>query len=307
MQLTAYSLQLTAQPKATLLTAYRKHLKMQETPLKVDYKTDTGKRRAHNEDSIIVDYRKGIFLLADGMGGHQAGEVASRMAVEVAYDHLLATLGSKNTDADIFKVLASSLFKADRSIKISSTEDNFTFMGMGTTLVIALVRGDSAYLCHAGDSRAYLLRQHVMKQLTKDQTWGEYLVEEKHVAREKIPPQSWHVLTQAVGVTHKIRPELKKVKLKAGDILLLCSDGLTDMLTDEEIKKIVWRYKNSGFDETAMYLVKAANHKGGRDNISVVLVKYKLAEVEFECTTCRSSPRDTRKIRGLSKKGKAKK
>lgn len=258
--------------------------------MKVDYRTDTGKRRTHNEDSIIVDRERGIFLLADGMGGHQAGEVASRMAVEVAHDHLLTLLKPDNTDAELFKLLTSALFKAHRSIKMSSTEDNLSLMGMGTTLVLTLVRNDIAYICHAGDSRAYLIREDIIKQITKDQTWGNYLIERKKIAREEVPPQSWHILTQAVGVTNKITPELKKVKLKEDDMLLLCSDGLTDMLSDKEIKKIVRKYL---FDKTAITLVKEANKKGGKDNISVVLMKYKKSE--FECTTCHTSPRQNMK------------
>jgi len=256
--------------------------------MEVDYRTDTGRRRDHNEDSIIVDRKKGIFLLADGMGGHQAGEVASRMAVEVAYDHLLTLLKPDNTDTEIFQLLVSALLKAHRSIKMSSTEDNLSLMGMGTTLIAMLVRKDSAYICHAGDSRAYLMRKDIIKQITRDQTWGNYLIDQKNMAREKVPPQSWHILTQAVGVTNKIIPELKKVKLKEDDMLLLCSDGLTDMLSDKKIKQTVQKYL---FDRTAVALVQEANKKGGKDNISVVLVKYKKSEIKFECTTCRKPPR----------------
>ncbi|MDM8552523.1 protein phosphatase 2C domain-containing protein [Desulfobacterales bacterium HSG2] len=267
--------------------------------MKVNYRTDTGKRRSHNEDSIIVDRKKGIFLLADGMGGHQAGEVASRMAVEVAYDHLLTLLKPDNTDTEIFRLMVSALLKAHRSIKMSSTEDNLSLMGMGTTLILMLVRMDIAYICHAGDSRAYLMRKDIIKQVTRDQTWGNYLIDQKNVAREKVPPQSWHILTQAVGVTNKIIPELKKVRLKEDDMLLLCSDGLTDMLPDKEIKEIARKYL---FDRTAIALVEEANKKGGKDNISVVLVKYKRSEIKFECTTCRTSPQQDMKMESGTRK-----
>lgn len=267
-----------------------RHLKVQKVfAMNVDYRTDTGKRRHHNEDSIMIDNKRGIFLLADGMGGHQAGEVASRMAVEVAYDHLVAMLKPGYSCADIFKYLTSALSKADHSIKIS-TKNNFSLMGMGTTLVMMVIMKSRAYICHTGDSRAYLIRGDI-RQITKDQTWGNYLVEHKKTPREKIPRQSWHILTQAVGVTNKITPELKEVKLEQEDILLLCSDGLTDMLKDHEVEKIVRKYKGQYFNKTAFALVEAANYRGGKDNISVVLVKYKPSEAEFESTICRGKPK----------------
>lgn len=257
--------------------------------MNVDYRTDTGKRRDHNEDSIMVDNKRGIFLLADGMGGHQAGEVASRMAVEVAYDYLAAMIKPGCSRVEIFKHLTSALSKADHSIKIS-TKDNFSLMGMGTTLVMTVIIKNRAYICHTGDSRAYLIRKDI-KQITKDQTWGNYLVEQKKTPREKIPRQSWHILTQAVGVTNKITPELKEVKLEQEDILLLCSDGLTDMLKDNEVEKIIRKYKDNHFNKTAFVLVEAANYRGGRDNISVVVVKYKPLKAELECTACHGKPK----------------
>lgn len=257
--------------------------KTKEVPvMKVNYKTDVGKKRSQNEDSLVVDEKRGIYLLADGMGGHQAGEVASRMAVEVAYDFLLHTVGRDTSDEELPGILKEALFKAHEAIKLS-TKIDMDYEGMGTTLIQLMVRKDKAFVCNTGDSRVYLIRDRI-RQVTKDQTWGDYLVEHKNMEPEKIPAQSWHILTQAVGVTAKIRPELKRINLKDDDVLLMCSDGLTDMLTDKEIEEIVRRSRDDGFNKAAVELVDAANRKGGRDNISVVLVKYNSLKIEVECT-----------------------
>jgi PPM family protein phosphatase len=257
--------------------------KTKEVPvMKVDYKTDIGKKRSQNEDSLVIDEKRGIYLLADGMGGHQAGEVASRMAVEVAYDSLVHTIARDTSDDDIPGILKEALFKAHDAIKLS-TKIDIDYEGMGTTLIQMVVRKDRAYVCNTGDSRIYLIRDKI-RQVTKDQTWGDYLVEHKNIEPEKIPAQSWHILTQAVGVTANIRPELKRINLKDNDVLLMCSDGLTDMLSDEEIEHIVIESKEDAFNKAAVNLVDAANIKGGRDNISVVLVKYNSLKIEVECT-----------------------
>lgn len=233
-------------------------------------KSDPGKKRTNNEDRFFVDKDQGIFLLADGMGGHQAGEVASNLAVEEAYAYLKDKISQTNDEKDISKLLAEALFQAHDAIKEKSKND-LNLMGMGTTLVEMVIKGEEAYICHVGDSRAYLLRNGI-EQITRDQTVGDYLVEHNVMKREQVPHQKWHTLTQAVGVSESIVPEIKHVEFKTGDLLLLCSDGLTDMLSDEEIEEIVQKHRND-INKAADALIEEANHKGGRDNISVVLVK----------------------------------
>jgi len=249
--------------------------------MKIDFKTDSGKKRDHNEDSIIVDGKNGIILLADGMGGRQSGEVASRMAVEVAYEHLFYAIEENVAESDIFRILKEAFVKAHDAIKICS-QNVIDLTGMGTTLILAIVKCDVAYICHAGDSRVYLTRRN-MKQITKDHTVANYLAEHDKMRSEEIPEKLHHTLTQAVGVTDKIHPDINTVPLKTGDVLLFCSDGLTDMLNDKEIEKIIKKYRKKEFDKTAAALVEAANEKGGKDNISVVLVKQGTAETELEC------------------------
>jgi protein phosphatase len=239
--------------------------------MKVAYKSDVGKKRENNEDRILVDEDRGIFLLADGMGGHKAGEVASRLAVEEAYACLKDRIDQTNDEKGTSKLLIEALFNAHDAIKEKAKAD-LNLMGMGTTLVEMILKAEKAHICHVGDSRVYLLREGA-KQLTKDQTVGDYLVEHNIMRREEVPPQKWHTLTQAVGVSENIVPELKHVEIKPGDLLLLCSDGLTDMLSDEEIEKIIQKHRDD-MDAGVEALVKGANNKGGKDNISVILVKW---------------------------------
>jgi len=238
--------------------------------MKSAFKSDIGKKRGNNEDFCYADTDNGIFLLADGMGGHQAGEVASRLAVEEAYTYLKDRLPQTNDEKDISKLLVEALLKAHDAVNKESKTD-LNLMGMGTTFVEMIIKDEKAYICHVGDSRAYHL-QNGIRQITKDHTVGDYLVEHGLMKREEVPSQKWHTLTQAVGVSENIVPELNHVKLKPGDILLLCSDGLTDMLTDQEIEGIIQNHKEE-LKQAVNTLIEEANRKGGKDNITVVLIE----------------------------------
>jgi len=233
-------------------------------------KTDAGRVRTNNEDSILVDQERGIFLLADGMGGHNAGEVASKLAVDAAHDYLKDRISTIESDDELLSALDAAIMRAHEAIKESAHASDIQLRGMGTTLVALVTKNEKAYICHAGDSRAYLLRDS-LKQLTKDHTMGEYLVEQKIMSREKVPAQQWHTLTQAVGTGENLIPDKNKIGLKSGDILLLCSDGLTNMLTDTKITKIL-EDNRKNIHRSAELLIEEANTKGVRDNISVILV-----------------------------------
>ena len=239
--------------------------------MKVAYKTDVGKKRMHNEDSILVDESMNIFLLADGMGGHQAGEVASDLAVKECYNCLKENIDKVKSDENISNLLIESLLKAHHAIKAKSKTD-INLMGMGTTLIEMLVKKNEAHICHIGDSRAYLLRKEI-KQITKDHTSELYFVKRGEVGDGYLPLQRMRVLTQAIGGQETLVPELQQVKLKTGDILLICSDGLTDMLSDEEIEAIIQKHRDN-LRAVANTLIKEANNKGGIDNISVILIEY---------------------------------
>lgn len=238
--------------------------------MKIAYKTDVGRRRKQNEDSILVDEALNIFLIADGLGGHQAGEVASDLAVKECYTYLKEHLDEARTNEDISKLLAKSLMAAHNAVKEKSMTD-IDLMGMGTTLIQMLIKDNKVHICHVGDSRAYLIREKI-KQLTKDHTFESYILDEKP-RPEYFPVHKLHVLTQAVGESETVVPELKQIELEDGDILLLCTDGLTDMLLEKEIEWIIRQHEDEP-DLGADYLIKEANSKGGIDNISVIVVKY---------------------------------
>ena len=237
--------------------------------VKSTYLSDPGLVRQSNEDFIFADDDLGIYLLADGMGGHNAGEVASEIAVKTAHTYLAERLSS-NSDIEISTFLSDAMLAAHEAVNMKARND-LSLMGMGTTLVEVIIRGNKAFICHAGDSRAYHYRD-TLHRITRDHTVGDHMVENNFLPRERIPAKQWHTLTQAVGFGAPPVPDFKQVDLLSGDMLLLCSDGLTDMLTDEEIETVIKR-GNLNIDYITKSLIGAANIKGGRDNVSVVLVK----------------------------------
>ena len=246
--------------------------------------THPGLVRQNNEDCICTDDRLGIYLLADGMGGHNAGEVASALAVDTVYAALSSSMANTATD-EFFDQLANALDAAHREIN-AKARTSLALMGMGTTLVIAVVRGNTAYIAHAGDSRCYLFQAEPhphpdppleregikFQRITNDHTMGDQLLAHG-IRREQIAEKQFHTLTQAVGCGEPPIPDFKAVELNRGDMLLLCSDGLTDMLTDSEIEAVL-ENGDANLDRLAGNLIDAANAKGGLDNISVVLIRY---------------------------------
>src|SRR3989339_738138 len=239
--------------------------------MKVAYKTDVGKKRTHNEDSILVDEPMHIFLLADGMGGHQAGEVASYLAVKESYAWLKENIDKARSNEDVSNLLVESLLKAHHLVKAGSATD-LNLAGMGTTLIQMFVIENNAHICHVGDSRAYLIRNGI-KQITQDHTSEMYFVKEGIAVEGVLPVQKMRVLTQAVGGQTTPVPEIKQIILNPKDILLLCSDGLTDMLSDKEIESVIQKYRDN-LAVAADNLIHEANDKGGIDNISVILIEY---------------------------------
>lgn len=226
--------------------------------------------RQNNEDCIRTDDKLGIYLLADGMGGHNAGEVASALAVDTAFVALSSKI--ENTAVDcLAELMENAMYAAHLEIS-TKARTGLSFMGMGTTLVIVVVRESTAYVAHAGDSRCYhFSSSRHLKQITKDHTMGDQLLAHG-IPREQIQEKQFHNLTQAVGYGERPIPDFNTVELNQGDILLLCSDGLTDMLADNEIEAILAN-GDARLDSLPERLVDTANAKGGRDNISVVLIR----------------------------------
>ncbi len=243
-----------------------------EKLMKSAWKTDIGKKRENNEDSILVDEEQGIFLLADGMGGHAGGEIASGMAVTEIHRYIRERLGQVACE-DIFRLMAEALAAAHSSIFKKSLSDA-GLQGMGTTVDMAVVKDSRVFTCHVGDSRVYLLREEKLRKITSDDNVATWIRKYGHVQPKQIPPEANHLLTQAVGISEELIPEFHTLELQPGDIMIMCSDGLTEILDDEEIEAVLRQYRNN-LDEAAAALVAEANARGGPDNISVVLMETK--------------------------------
>ncbi len=233
------------------------------------WQSDIGRVRQNNEDCILASEEYGLFLLADGMGGHEGGEVASALAVSTAFAYLQERLAQTGS-MQLPRLLAEAVAAAHSAILGRAAADP-ALTGMGTTLEILLVREGKGLLCHVGDSRGYLLRAGRLRQVTRDDNLARYLMEVEHLPKEKLPPAAEHILTQAVGVSEELIPELYPLVLRPGDLILLCSDGLTGMLDNEKIEKLL-RQSRGDLVRAAAALVAEANARGGFDNISVVLV-----------------------------------
>jgi protein phosphatase len=257
------------------------------------YATHPGLVRQNNEDCIRTDDSLGIYLLADGMGGHNAGEVASALVVDTVYAVLSSNIAHSAVDG-LFDLMVDAMHAAHLKIN-AKARTSLSFMGMGTTLVAAIVRDGKAYIAHVGDSRAYhfhpslnplpsregrqitpsLLVGEVrgegrFQRITNDHTMGDQLLT-NGIPRVQIPDNQFHNLTQAIGCGEPPIPDFNTVELNQGDMLLICADGLTDMLADNEIEAILANGDVS-LDALAGNLIDAANVKGGLDNVSVVLV-----------------------------------
>ncbi|MDD2499753.1 MAG: protein phosphatase 2C domain-containing protein [Geobacter sp.] len=246
------------------------------------YATHAGLVRQNNEDSIKTDDALGIYLLADGIGGHNAGEVASALAVDTVYSILRSNIAHTAAD-DYFELMVHALHAAHWEIYTKAQADP-SMARMGTTLVVAVVQNNRAYIVNAGDSRCYLLQReyysqpdpllgqgvHRFTRLTHDHTVGEQLLANGTPLGD-IPQKQFHALTRSLGCGNPPYPDFSVIEISPNDMLLICSDGLTDMLTDAEIETLL-ADNTVSLDVVAATLINAANAKGGRDNISVVLV-----------------------------------
>jgi serine/threonine protein phosphatase PrpC len=221
--------------------------------------TDTGRRRRRNEDAYVCE--PPLFAIADGMGGAQAGEVASRLAA--------AALKESRADAGGEHRIYDLIQEANRRVYDRSSTDPKT-SGMGTTITVALVENGNVAFGHVGDSRAYLIRNGRMEQVTEDHSLVNELMKSGKLSREEAeahPQRS--VITRALGTDPDVDVDTFTIEAKSGDVFLLCSDGLTDMVGEREILELVERYRQD-IDAALKSLVKAANRSGGEDNITVV-------------------------------------
>ena len=222
--------------------------------------TDTGRKRRRNEDAYVCE--PPLFAIADGMGGAQAGEVASRLAAAALKESDARTLGGEERISDLIQEANRRVY--DRSITDPNTS------GMGTTITVALVEDGNVAFGHVGDSRAYLIREGRMEQVTEDHSLVNELMKSGKLSREEAethPQRS--VITRALGTDPDVDADTFTIEAKSGDVFLLCSDGLTDMVGEREILELV-ELNRQDIDAALKSLVKAANRSGGEDNITVV-------------------------------------
>lgn len=243
-------------------------------------RSETGPVREHNEDSWHIDLEHGVFVVADGMGGHAAGEVASRMATETVHQTLVGAPDPEETrlvrdheSEDPADILRERLRYAmnQASIRIRrEAELRPETRGMGTTLVVLVVDGDQAHLAHVGDSRAYLFRDGRLVRLTRDHTVVQQEIDAGRLTPElaRLLPHK-HILTQSVGFHGPVEPDTTTRVVEPGDIFVLCSDGMTDPLDDDSIQRIV---ATTPLDQLSHVLVEEALRAGSEDNITVVVV-----------------------------------
>ena len=242
--------------------------------------TDVGIRRESNQDYMYtsetaVGNLPNLFLLADGMGGHAAGDYASRFTVEKVVE-----LVGKSTFTEPVAILKQAISEAN-ALLLAEADKDVSRQGMGTTLVTATIIDDRMYVSNVGDSRLYVVSDDKMIQVTRDHSLVEEMVRLGEMDKEdaKVHPDK-NIITRAVGVLPEVSADFFEVELEPGDMILMCSDGLTNMVRDEEIRQIILGQRD--IVEKAEKLVETANKNGGRDNITVVLIEPFSDEVK-EC------------------------
>lgn len=250
--------------------------------LEIFSQTHPGMVRSHNEDSVACEPAFGLVVLADGMGGYNAGEVASGIAVSVVATEVSHGLQNASPiDRDLengeelgVKLLRDNIQKANSSI-FHAAESQPQYSGMGTTIVSGLFYDNRVATGHVGDSRMYRLRGEVLESITRDHSLlqeqidgGIISVEDARLSKNK------NLVTRAVGIDAEVLPEIKVHDVMVGDVYLLCSDGLNDMVEDDDIQSTLYAMQGN-LPLAANQLIQMANDNGGRDNVSVILVKVK--------------------------------
>ncbi len=252
-----------------------------EGQLTTALRTDKGRVRDANEDSVAEAPELGLVVLADGMGGHNAGEVASAIAVSTILDSVRAgweyrtEMDSGQASPEV-ELLRKSVEVAHAAIR-EKADSQPQYQGMGTTVVACLLHDDRIIIAHVGDSRLYRLRSDAFKQVTQDHSLIEDLIAKGFYSREEARQNvRRNVLTRALGSGDNVQVDVQNEAAQAGDIYLLCSDGLTEMVPDDEIRLTLQKFSAS-LDKAAEQLIILANQNGGKDNVSVALIRVERA------------------------------
>ena len=239
-------------------------------------KSDIGRKRPHNEDCFVADPSIGLYVVCDGMGGGNAGEVASRMAIETIVAHLKSAAEHVDDGGDDPNLTAPTNQLA-RAIRAANTAvfraswEHPKYAGMGTTVAAARLSGRTMSIAHVGDSRVYLIRNGIMQALTMDHSWvAEQVAQGYMTEQEAEHSPRRNIVTRALGVQSAVEIDVAELPICSGDLLLLCSDGLTRGVPCEQMRQTLEREGNLG--EKTDRLIALANEAGGEDNITVMLV-----------------------------------
>ena len=233
--------------------------------------TDIGQKRSSNQDYVFsseqpIGNLPNLFIVADGMGGHKAGDYASRYTVET-----LEKLIRESTLSEPAAIIESAVKQANTML-LEEANDHEEMKGMGTTLVICTIHDNVLTVANVGDSRLYIVGGHEIRQITRDHSWVEEMVRRGGLGRDEARNHpDKNIITRAVGAEDTVKADFFSVKLEEGDLILMCTDGLTNMLEDEEIRMILDGARD--IVEKAEELVRRANENGGMDNISVILIE----------------------------------
>lgn len=243
--------------------------------------TDPGMTRENNEDAVAVDSLTGLCILADGMGGYNAGEIASGMAcafIKSEMSRWLSQAGKNANAKEVKRALEICVQNANHSI-FNAANSNPQYTGMGTTLVVGVFQPGRLMLGHIGDSRCYRLRGSDFQQITKDHSLLQEQIDAGLITPEQaLTSSNKNLVTRALGVEDAVLLDVTEHRVEEGDIYMMCSDGLSDMVRDHLIADIMLGH--SSLEEKGRQLIAAANEGGGRDNISVVLIHAKQAAIK---------------------------
>ncbi|HYY86560.1 MAG TPA: Stp1/IreP family PP2C-type Ser/Thr phosphatase [Nitrososphaeraceae archaeon] len=239
------------------------------------HKSDKGLARENNEDALYVNDKEGVYVLADGMGGHEGGEIASNIAVNTVAKILSSSIliPQQKTLEDI---IHDALNRANDEI-ISYRKNRNELKDMATTIVVTTFHDDTANYIHLGDSRAYLFKKNDnLIQLTTDDSLVMEMVKKGLILKDDLQVHSLrNVVTRYIGTDNLVIPEIHQCEIETNDCVMLCSDGLTNMLREEEIKSILGGNSSMGPQDVCNLLVDSANNNGGEDNISVIVIQKK--------------------------------
>ena len=237
----------------------------------VAHKCHKGLKRPQNEDYIWVDEQIGLFIVADGLGGHDAGDVASQQAATTAGTHIATSLKGEPFSASEIRALITEAVETANTEVYETAKTASQKRKMGTTIVLALIQTDTAFISHVGDSRAYLARAATLTQLTEDDSWRVEFGDQTQTQGSGRRNRFEHFLTKAIGQPSTIDPSFQELEILPGDWLLLCSDGLWNIVDDDQILAAL-QQANADPSQATKTLVEAANAAGGDDNISVVAI-----------------------------------